>query len=465
MKTVCAIMLLAATFVAIPSAHGLPTKAELDRLERQLRAGEPEAQPSLQLLDSEYHLLDSSGLLDKKDKKAWARVKKLLQSSPEKGSRSPAPSAHTGPVLESPTVEGLLGAKYIEGDGLERDLAEGVRWLRRAAEHGDLTAIDAVGLAYVNGEGIPRDLKEALRWFRKGALGGYAASQANLGRMLAQGLGTARDDVEGCLWYTLASGQGHDAARQDLATVKAHMRPAQRQECEGRAAAQPRPPLDPVKAAKVKIDAGDAKGAVAILEPAAGNGYAPACVVLSDLYQKGVGVQADQMAAYKWLALAAVQGNDLGAMDKLKELRSSMTPAVREKAMRASNEAFRKMPPDFKEAVAIIRKGERAKEDAPLSERLVSKDLNIRSKASDEFKKLPPKKQVELIPDIERGLRAPDFGVRQWSIALLQMMTGLAKPAVPALREVARKDADYNIRRFAQDAITNITKYRRSSPQ
>ena len=41
--------------------------------------------------------------------------------------------------------------------------------LRKAAEKGDAVAQNNLGAAYLNGEGVPKNMTEAVKWFREAA--------------------------------------------------------------------------------------------------------------------------------------------------------------------------------------------------------------------------------------------------------------------------------------------------------
>ena len=62
-----------------------------------------------------------------------------------------------------------IGALYGEGRGVQRDYAEALRWIRKAADEGEPTAMNNVGRFYRDGRGVPPDYAEAIRWFRRAA--------------------------------------------------------------------------------------------------------------------------------------------------------------------------------------------------------------------------------------------------------------------------------------------------------
>ena len=62
-----------------------------------------------------------------------------------------------------------LGECYADGAGVAKDVAEAVKWYRKAAEQGHAPAQNALGWCYANGEGVTKDVHEAVKWYRKAA--------------------------------------------------------------------------------------------------------------------------------------------------------------------------------------------------------------------------------------------------------------------------------------------------------
>src|SRR5216684_9013961 len=52
---------------------------------------------------------------------------------------------------------------------LESSPSEGERWLRRAAQDGDLYAMGKLGRRLLTGDGLPRSIEEGRGWFKKSA--------------------------------------------------------------------------------------------------------------------------------------------------------------------------------------------------------------------------------------------------------------------------------------------------------
>ncbi|HPY32028.1 MAG TPA: tetratricopeptide repeat protein, partial [Verrucomicrobiota bacterium] len=70
-----------------------------------------------------------------------------------------------------------LGVCYRDGAGVACDLAEAVKWFRKAADQGDALGQFELGLCYRDGEGVARDRAEAVKWFRKAADQGHKQAQ------------------------------------------------------------------------------------------------------------------------------------------------------------------------------------------------------------------------------------------------------------------------------------------------
>lgn len=91
-----------------------------------------------------------------------------------------------------------LANLYEQGQGVERDLKQAIKWLRRAAELGDARGQYPLAMAYEKGLGVERDLFQVEYWLEKAAEKGDETAQFNLGVMLAtndgKGLATSSDN-------------------------------------------------------------------------------------------------------------------------------------------------------------------------------------------------------------------------------------------------------------------------------
>jgi uncharacterized protein len=59
-----------------------------------------------------------------------------------------------------------LGSLYARGNGVSKDDAEAVKWIRKSAEQAYAMAQYAMGCAYCNGAGVPKDFVQSYKWFR-----------------------------------------------------------------------------------------------------------------------------------------------------------------------------------------------------------------------------------------------------------------------------------------------------------
>ena len=116
-----------------------------------------------------------------------------------------------------------VGAMYAMGTGVVKDMAEAVRWLRRAARGGDANARFNLGVLYSQGNGVPQNHARAAAWYRKAAETGHYQSQARLGHMYLAGEGVKRDRVQAFLWLSLAARHGIGSALTALEAVVKEM--------------------------------------------------------------------------------------------------------------------------------------------------------------------------------------------------------------------------------------------------
>jgi TPR repeat protein len=65
----------------------------------------------------------------------------------------------------------------MNGEGVRKDVVEGVKWYKKAAEQGHAVAQFNLGICYDNGNGVKKDREEAARWFKKAADQGDVKAQ------------------------------------------------------------------------------------------------------------------------------------------------------------------------------------------------------------------------------------------------------------------------------------------------
>ena len=58
----------------------------------------------------------------------------------------------------------MIGLSYLQGEKIDRDVEEAVRWFLRGAVMGDVYSQRCMVIAYYEGEGVPKNRVEALAW-------------------------------------------------------------------------------------------------------------------------------------------------------------------------------------------------------------------------------------------------------------------------------------------------------------
>ena len=109
-----------------------------------------------------------------------------------------------------------LGVCYENGEGVEKNHSEAIKWCKRAAEQGHASAQSVLGGYYYNGKGVEKDIVEAIKWFRKGAEHGNAEAQYNLGVCYEKGEGVDKNLAEAAKWYRKVAEQGDANAQRNL---------------------------------------------------------------------------------------------------------------------------------------------------------------------------------------------------------------------------------------------------------
>ena len=105
---------------------------------------------------------------------------------------------------------------YHKGKGVPQDKAEARRWCLKAAAQNDVRAQDALGFMYLHGEEVPQDYSQAAEWYRKSAAQNFADAQYSLGYMYYNGYGVPQDRVEAYRLFREAAARGNEQARHAL---------------------------------------------------------------------------------------------------------------------------------------------------------------------------------------------------------------------------------------------------------
>lgn len=116
----------------------------------------------------------------------------------------------------NPAAQFMQGQLYESGRGVERDLAEALRWYRLAAAQQYPLAEFSIGALYDFGEGVEQNFALAREWYERAARQGLAVAQHNLGNLYADGMGVAANPERAVHWFRLAAQQGFVEAQYNL---------------------------------------------------------------------------------------------------------------------------------------------------------------------------------------------------------------------------------------------------------
>jgi localization factor PodJL len=122
----------------------------------------------------------------------------------------------------------FLAKLYEKGEaGVAVNPAEARRWVARAADAGDASAMHQLAVYDFRGEGGPENLRSAATWFRKAAERGVVDSQYNLALLYRSGSGVERNLAEAYRWFSVAAANGDIPSRAAAEALRAQLTPAE----------------------------------------------------------------------------------------------------------------------------------------------------------------------------------------------------------------------------------------------
>jgi localization factor PodJL len=130
------------------------------------------------------------------------------------GDGVPANDAEGAKWLEKSAAQGeplaqyRLGTLYERGKGVAADAAKATKWYAAAAQSGNRKAMHNLAVAYAQGSGVAKNFTEAARWFSRASALGLSDSQFNLAVLYERGLGVPQSLVDAYKWYAIAASQG-----------------------------------------------------------------------------------------------------------------------------------------------------------------------------------------------------------------------------------------------------------------
>ena len=187
--------------------------------------------------------------------------------------------------------------------------------LSKKANHNNKEIQFYLGICYAQGEGVEQDDYEAVKWFRKAAEQGYADAQCDLGFMYEKGRGVPKDESEAVKWYRKAAEQGHERARKASEEAERRAAEAKRIAEEERAKAEAeerarKASEEIAKNTRLAIEAFEAKRWEEGYRLSKNTDLKDKMIqfYLGRCYANGQGVAKDESEAVKWYREAAEQG-------------------------------------------------------------------------------------------------------------------------------------------------------------
>jgi TPR repeat protein len=89
------------------------------------------------------------------------------------------------------------------------------------------TRSDNLGVCYENGDGVNKDSAEAVKWYRLAAEQENSNAQCSLGACYSKGNGIPKDYVMGYMWCHLSAASGHEIAAKNRDLLRKAMTPEQ----------------------------------------------------------------------------------------------------------------------------------------------------------------------------------------------------------------------------------------------
>lgn len=107
-----------------------------------------------------------------------------------------------------------LGSRYHDGNGVDVDPDEALKWWRKAADNGNALAMEEIGHLYL----MPfHSGRKALKWFSLAAKHGRRTASVQIALMYLNGLSVKQDYAKSMHWLQSAADQGSPNAMEIIA--------------------------------------------------------------------------------------------------------------------------------------------------------------------------------------------------------------------------------------------------------
>ncbi|CAM9389724.1 unnamed protein product, partial [Pylaiella littoralis] len=210
-------------------------------------------------------------------------------------------AAHPSEAANSPRAQNYLGTLFYEGRGVTRDTDKASRWFRLSARQGFPQACQNLGICYQAGVGVVKDLPKAVGLFRQAVEGGSVAAANNLAYLLA------RDALHTLAAATRQAPRGLDHHHHgDSSNISAGIACTGLQFEDPSRGMMKAVPLSCEASRKVwRESTAQLREAADLFRRAADSGIGDASYQLGRLYQQGLGIPLDPVAAFDNFLAAA----------------------------------------------------------------------------------------------------------------------------------------------------------------
>jgi len=113
-------------------------------------------------------------------------------------------------------AQARLGALYLKGQGVSRNVEQALTWIQKSVQKGNVTGACLLGLMNQTGSGVPRNRKLGREFILAAAQRGAAACRYWVGNAYAKGQGVVQDVSQAWHWWNLAAASGDTNAQYEM---------------------------------------------------------------------------------------------------------------------------------------------------------------------------------------------------------------------------------------------------------
>jgi TPR repeat protein len=221
---------------------------------------------------------------------------------------------------------GLLGECYLDGSGVDRDVATAIKLFRRAADAGCAESMVHLAMCFQNGIGVQKNVEEAqewsrraaeagkpdagkdndVKWLRRAANTGDVDSMVKLGQAYQNGTGDLKMNEKTALeWFQRAAQGGSEVAVRivgDMLTQQEIREENHRRDERN----------EGVMLFNRALDADTPRESFDLFRRAAAVGHARSMSEIGICYLRGTGVRENAATAAHWFQRAADHGDHEG---------------------------------------------------------------------------------------------------------------------------------------------------------